>query len=86
MLRNILRYFLLLNLLLGSGAQLFGSHALGGNFRFESLDSCTTRVFVDVYYDCSGLVSFPNVPGLGNLFSIQSNSLCPAPLMLTAWT
>ncbi|MEL6590411.1 MAG: hypothetical protein AAFQ68_10035, partial [Bacteroidota bacterium] len=88
MLRKTVRYFLLLCLLFGPGSELLASHILGGGFRFESLNSCTTRVHLELYYDCtSPIANFPTIPPIGsNQISVLSDSFCLPPIMISAWT
>ncbi|MEM6343009.1 MAG: PKD domain-containing protein [Bacteroidota bacterium] len=89
MLLKPLRFYLWIGLFCLLIPEASASHLLGGNFRFESLNSCTTRVYLDLYFDCtSSLFNPPNFPAAPtpNQIQVSADTFCAPPVPLTAWT
>lgn len=89
MLLKPLRFALLLGLFSLLFADLNATHLIGGDFRFESISTCTTRVYVDLFYDCGSPLftppNFPTAPSPNNVY-VETDSFCQPPVPLSSWT
>lgn len=72
---------LLVLLIVFSGSEMYATHIMGGNYNFECLNSCTIRVHLRIYRDCSGS---PTINPAAAFAPLSPN--CTAPTPVAAWT
>ncbi|MEM6343010.1 MAG: PKD domain-containing protein [Bacteroidota bacterium] len=65
----------------------YATHFRGGSFRFETVGNCTTRAYVDLFFDCGGANFFLGLPNPGNITVEMDTLNCPiTPTIIGQWT